>query len=169
MREERRSDGDWLRLARLVGTIALLAAISAHPVSAAGTDEMSKGHLFDEGTWAETDTERALMRNLVCSCGHCGGMTIDSCDCEFAAKMRKEAKRELASVAKGDQKGAHDLVVAWFVKQYGQGVVVNTSPAALNGAVVFAFGAGIILFAFVIWRSVRASRHAKKARNSPAT
>ena len=101
------------------------------------------------------DTEIGLMKELACMCPRCDRLPIDECECDFAADMRGEVKRELATKTP-------DAVRAHFVSKYGAEVLVKNKPPDRVGRFrwfpIVLFGAGAVLLFIVARRSLLRGR-----------
>jgi cytochrome c-type biogenesis protein CcmH/NrfF len=101
------------------------------------------------------DTEIGLMKELACMCPRCDRLPIDECECDFAADMRGEVKRELATKTP-------DAVRAHFVSKYGAEVLVKNKPPDRVGRFrwfpIVLFGVGAVLLFIVARRSLLRGR-----------
>src|SRR5262249_37159244 len=101
------------------------------------------------------DVEIGLMKELACMCPRCERLPIDECECDFAANMRGEVKRELATKSP-------DAVRAHFVATYGPLVLVENKPPDRVGRFrwfpIVLFSVGAVLLILLSWRSLRRSR-----------
>ena len=101
------------------------------------------------------DVEIGLMKELACMCPRCDRLPIDECECNFAADMRGEVKRELATKSP-------DAVRAYFVSKYGSAVLVKNKPPDRVGRFrwfpIVLFGVGAVLLFIVARRSLLRGR-----------
>jgi cytochrome c-type biogenesis protein CcmH/NrfF len=102
--------------------------------------------------------ENSLMGELRCTCGTCGLQPINTCGCEFAAKMRAEVLADLdkhdLSTETGRQLAA-DAVRASMVAAYGP----KALHRPLNLDVPVAVAAGVLVLAIGV-RTIRRRRRA---------
>lgn len=104
-----------------------------------------------------SDFENSLMGDLACTCGTCGLEPINTCGCEFAAKMRAEARAELDTHDLSTETGrrvAGDSVRASLVAKYGP-KVLRRRP---NADVPVAVGAAVVVVAIIGVRTIRSRR-----------
>jgi cytochrome c-type biogenesis protein CcmH/NrfF len=104
-----------------------------------------------------SDFENSLMGELGCTCGTCGLEPINTCGCDFAAKMRGEVLAELDTHDVSTETGrraAAESVRASFVARYGAKVIRHRP----NADVPVAVGVGVVIVAVIGVRTIRRRR-----------
>ncbi|SRR6266545_3300881 len=106
--------------------------------------------------------ENSLMRELACTCGTCKLEPIDSCRCEFAAKMRGEVLAQLDGLevsTEAARRAAAEAVRTSFVARYGPKVLARNNRLDPSGRIAGFVVAAIVLVVLVgILRGIRSIR-----------
>ncbi len=114
-------------------------------------------------------TERRLFERLLCQCGDCQRLPLDSCGCSWAEGMRAELRGRLA---RGDELSA---IIDDYGDRFGAGAIAVPSDEGLDRALWALPVAGILLAAvgivFVARRMARAGREQTEValREEPST
>jgi hypothetical protein len=92
--------------------------------------------------------ENSLMRELACTCGTCKLEPIDTCRCDFAAKMRGEVLAQLDGLdvsTEEARRAAAEIVRTSFVARYGAKVLDRNNRLDPSGR-----GAGFVVAAIAL-------------------
>ena len=126
------------------------------------------GGMGPVGGWAAQnrptdDLSAKLMKEILCPCGGCTRQNIYDCDCQLAARLRKQVLDTLAgqdlSTDAGRQK-AYDTVIAAFVRAWGGEKVLADPRSSFSWLLpVLAVSGGLALL-FVVGRRWVARGHA---------
>ena len=112
--------------------------------------------------------ENSLMREFACTCGTCKLEPIDSCRCEFAAKMRGEMLAQLDGLELSNEaarRAAAEAVRTSFVARYGPKVLDRNNRLDRSGRVAgFVVAAVVLLVLAGILRSIRSNRRSVSTR-----
>jgi cytochrome c-type biogenesis protein CcmH/NrfF len=93
------------------------------------------------------------MSELACTCVTCKLELINTCRCDFAAKMRGEVLAQLDGLdlsTEATRHAAAEAVRASFVARYGPKVLDRTNRFDPNGRIVGFVVAAILLLFFVV-------------------
>ena len=109
------------------------------------------------------DTEARAMKELLCPCG-CARQDVLECDCATAAQLRAQVQSLMTGVKLDDdasRKSAYDRVMAAFVKEYGEKMLMTPrSDLSWLFPSIAAVGAlGVLVVAGRRW--VARSKHAE--------
>lgn len=127
------------------GALLLLAAIFGAPVASASVAHAQDSSSLHAGTVEIQDpTERRLFGRLLCQCGSCARLPLDTCGCDWAEQRRADLRTRLAAGADPDD------LIAVFRAQYGPAAISIPSDEgfdramwALPVAVLLVVGGGI--------------------------
>jgi hypothetical protein len=111
------------------------------------------------GSRPRSEFESSLMRELACTCGTCKLEPIDTCRCEFAAKMRGEVLAQLDGLdvaTETARRATAEAVRTSFVARYGPKVLERNSRLDPSGRLAGLVVAAIVLLVLVgILRGIR--------------
>jgi cytochrome c-type biogenesis protein CcmH/NrfF len=109
-----------------------------------------------------SEFQSSLMHELACTCGTCKLEPIDTCRCEFAAKMRAEVLAQLDGLDVSTdeaRRATADAVRTSFVARYGPKVLERNNRLDPSGRVAGLVVAAIVLLVLVgILRGIRSIR-----------
>ena len=126
----------------------------------AGTDGLASPPELENRP--RSNFETSLMRELTCTCGTCKLEPIDTCRCEFAAKMRGEVLAQLDGLevsTEAARRVAAEAVRTSFVARYGPKVLGRNSSLDPSGRIAGFVVAAIVSLVLVgILRGIRSIR-----------
>jgi cytochrome c-type biogenesis protein CcmF len=127
----------------------------------------------------DSPTAKALMKELVCTCGGCKRETLFECRCGFAADARCKVLSRLSDARAGlagqglseseVESRSYQTVIDSFVKEFGGEHVLSTPKSKLTWLVPYiAIGGGLVLLFAFGRRWVLKGRQAVQARAAEA-
>ncbi len=145
--DERRSSGAGggkaaAAAAALLVTLGGLGAWALAPPSRASAQADSTSSLHAGTVVINDPEERRLFQRLLCECGDCQRLPLDSCSCSWAEGMRAEMRGRLA---RGDDTPA---IVAEYRERFGAQAIAIPSDEGLD-RMLWAVPLGAILLAAV--------------------
>jgi cytochrome c-type biogenesis protein CcmF len=147
-----------VRAAAAATALLLLVGALFGPSIANAQDNAGSSSLHAGTVEIHDPTERRLFERLLCECGDCQRLPLDSCACSFAEGMRAELRGKLA---RGDE--VNDIV-ADYRDRFGPQSIAIPSDHGLERALWLVPVVGIFVAAGVIvWRA-RAWARAGRAK-----